>query len=197
MTIFFLNPLGRMNLSDFRRRGYDDDDDVAVKEEEEVEVTKEEVAAWEDQARKLKATEKYVYILTLEEWSQCRNYYDRDYGDGPSVKIIGLFNSKAAAVAKSVTVKTMYGKFDETIKDICKQEGVYVDYRKDPPDDGTLFQIGDEEDFDDGAYARLVISKQNIFGLPQSDNDDDNNNQKKKRATAESQNGENKKQKNY
>ena len=126
------------------------------RDDKEVGATKEEILAWKEQAAKIKATQQSVYILTLEEWDHSGNW-----GRGPDEKIIGVFDSKTAAVATSVTVDTMYGTFDEAIKEMF-QDG-HEDNRKNPPDNGILLQIGGGEDIGCGDYARLIMKKKAIL----------------------------------
>ena len=126
-------------------------------DEEELAATQEEVEEWKQQAKNVKATKQVVYILTLEE----RNHGGK-WGRGVNTKIIGVFDSKAAAVARSVMVQTAYGSFDEAIKDMLEDD--YEDNRKNPPNNGTLMKIG-RDDSGEGDFARIVIRREKIYGL--------------------------------
>ena len=161
---------------------------MSFSEEEEVGATKQEIAVWKDQAKKLKSTKQSAYILTLVEWDHSGNW-----GRGPDENIIGIFDSKAAAVARSVTVDTCYGEWDEAIKDMFPDG--HEDNRNNPPDNGTLIQLGGA-DIGEGDYVRLVITKKDIFSLPQVSNEKQKNATEKRTATSASQSkSSNKKQK--
>jgi hypothetical protein len=161
---------GRINLRDKRwyelKRCTEDIQNMTIlyekiainsSDEEELAATQEEVEEWKQQAKNVKATKQVVYILTLEE----RNPSGK-WGRGVNTKIIGIFDSKAAAVARSVMVHTAYGSFDEAIKDMLEDD--YEDNRKNPPNNGTLMKIGGDES-GEGDYARIVIRREKIYGL--------------------------------
>ena len=115
-------------------------------------------AEWIEQSERLANTQQHVYILTLVSHDHSANW-----GRGSDIKIIGIFNSKAAAVAKSVTVHTWHhGAFDESLKDMF--DGAYVDNRTNPPDNGILWKIGGN-DVGEGDYCELQIEKHQIMGL--------------------------------
>ena len=114
-------------------------------------------AEWLEQSEYLKPNQSHVYVLTLVQYDHSGNW-----GRGPDIEIIGIYDSKAAAVAKSVTVATPYGTFDEAIKDMF--EDAHVDNRMNPPDDGILVKIGDDY-VGEGDYCQLEIKKQQVEGL--------------------------------
>lgn len=154
----------------FRYNEYDDEDATDSDEEssaseessEDTHAQRERnVDEWKKQAGKLKSKDQSIYMLTFEEWDHSANY-----GSGPDKTVIGVFESKEAAVAKSVTVETWYGTFDDAIKSTFHEEGDYEDNRENPPDDGILLQIGGE-DIGAGDYARLLIKKIPIIGFAQ------------------------------
>ena len=114
-------------------------------------------AEWLEQSEYLKPNQSHVYVLTLVQYDHSGNW-----GRGPDIEIIGIYDSKAPAVAKSVTVATPYGTFDEAIKDMF--EDAHVDNRMNPPDDGILVKIGDDY-VGEGDYCQLEIKKQQVEGL--------------------------------
>ena len=117
----------------------------------------------------MKSTQDYVHILTLVQWSHAGNWRR-----GPDSDIVGIYNSKAAAVAKSVTVQTDYGTFDEAINDMFQED--HIDNRMNPPDNGILLKIGGDH-CGEGDYCELQIKKLQIVGLQQQSSksqDDDN-----------------------
>jgi len=129
------------------------------------------VAEWKEQSDQLEPTGSHVYILTLATHSHSSD------GD-EAAEFIGAFNSKAAAVAKSVTVWTPWGTFDEAKEDM----GDDKDNRKNPPDNGILFQVGGE-DIGEGDYCRLLINKQPIVGLTEQLGSSQQNKAKRKKGT--------------
>ena len=132
-------------------------------EDEEDENEKEEKAMkekWAEQSKKLQPTRAFIYILTLES-----NSHDRSWRG--EFDIIGAFDSLDAAVAKSITVETDYGKFDDAIKDMFSNEFEHIDNRKNPPEDGILIQLGGD-DVGEGDYCRLVITKRPILGISET-----------------------------
>lgn len=151
-------------------------EDDNSEDDEEVGATREEIEQWKKQEKTLKPTKQSIYILTLEEWNHSANWR-RD----ADKTVIGVFDSKAAAVAKSATVDTGWGSFDEAIKDMFRDDYEHVDNRKNPPNNGVLLQVGGR-DIGEGDYARLVISKQQVYGLPKKNDD-----QPKKRSASASQ----------
>lgn len=84
-------------------------------------------------------------------------------GEDPEKEIVGVYNSKAAAVAHAGSVNTDYGTFDEAIAEDF--EDCHEDNREEAPDDGVLIQIGDE-DVGEGDHAVLFISKMTVLGMP-------------------------------
>lgn len=114
------------------------------------------VAKWKEQSGQLKSTGTEAYLLFLTGWDHRRSWHEEP-------EIIGIFDSKAAAVARASTVKCEYGMFDEAIEDYGCEE----DTRDDPPDDGVLIQIGGAGDFVD--FCRLSIKKLHILGFQDAD----------------------------
>ncbi len=114
-----------------------------------------QIATWNKQSNRLRSSGNHVYILTLEEVG-----HDHE----PWFRTIGIFDSKAAAVAKSVTVNTVWGTFDEAIKDMFSAEYDHKDNRMNPPDDGVLIEVGGEG-CGEGDYSRLMIKRQSILSL--------------------------------
>lgn len=111
------------------------------------------VAKWKEQSGQLKSTGTEAYLLFLTGWDHGKKWYEEP-------EIVGIFDSKAAAVARASTVECDYGTFDEAIKDYgCKE-----DNREDPPDDGILIQIGDH-DIGEGDICRLSIKKLPLLGI--------------------------------
>jgi len=137
---------------------YDDSDDND--DEENAKAHNAQLDEWNKQSKQLKSSGSYVYVLTLEAWNHA-------CPGGTDPKCVGVFDSKEAAVAKSVTVQMDYGRFDEAIKDMFGEEGDYEDNRKNPPDNGVLIQVGNE-DVGEGDWCRLVIAKLPIDGLQES-----------------------------
>ena len=85
------------------------------------------VAKWNEQSEQLQSTGSHIYVLSLET--------TRHDGDGrTALEVVGAYNSKAAAVAKSVTVATIYGRFDSAIKDMFSEyDGGHADNRENRP----------------------------------------------------------------
>lgn len=108
---------------------------------------------WKSEANKLTTVIDCVYILTIEE----HNHACED-----SSNVVGLFNTKDAAIAASTKVETAYGSFDSAIKDMFEDD--FIDSRKNPPDNGVLLQIGSDET-GEGDYSRLLISKFSVQGF--------------------------------
>jgi hypothetical protein len=124
-------------------------------EEKEMKRKKELVARWKQQA--LKRTNSHVYILTMEE-------KDHAMRGQEELKLIGAYDTKEAAVVASVAVDTSYGTFDSAIADIFTDDSDHVDNRENPPDDGILIQIG-QEDVGEGDLVRLLIKKVDVLGV--------------------------------
>jgi hypothetical protein len=94
---------------------------------------------------------KYVYVLTLKSVDPYEELDD-------PVGVVGVYASKAAAVAASGEISTSrWGSFDEMMKDVDFENAV-TDNRQNPPSDGTLLKVGDEE-HDQGYYEELIIEK--------------------------------------
>lgn len=152
-----ISNLGSENYEDYDE--YDEGSDVdTVDTEEEKNAQKDaQIAEWKKQSNQLRPNGAHVYILTLEEIG-----HDHE----PWFKTIGIFDSKAAAVAKSASVNTVWGTFDEAMKDTFSNEDEFdnKDNRMNPPDNGVLIQVGGE-DYGMGDYSRLVIKKHSILSL--------------------------------
>lgn len=120
--------------------------------------------------------EKFVYVLTLKSVSQ----FDDDSED-QDPEIVGVYGSKAAAVAASgeIDCSTSKGTFDEVIDEVIRDgddddddkdkdndsdedkdddEGPFIDNRKNPPDDGCLLKVYNTE-YGHGDYDKLIIQK--------------------------------------
>jgi hypothetical protein len=125
--------------------------------EDEEEKTRKEavVAKWKQQARALQQTNSHVYLLMREEQNHARR-------GGEAKTLVGVYDSKEAAVAASMDVETGYGTFDSAIADDFKDD--HVDNRETPPDDGILIQIG-SEDAGEGDLVRLLIERIDVLGL--------------------------------
>ena len=93
-----------------------------------------------------------------------------------------------------MTVGTCYGKWDEAIEDMFSGDYEHEDNRNNPPDNGTLIQI-EGDDIGEGDYVRLVITKKDIFSLPQVSSEKQKKVTKKRTAASASQSKSNKKQK--
>ena len=116
------------------------------------------VAKWNEQSEQLQSTGSHIYVLSLE--TICH-----DGDGGPDLEVVGVYNSKAAAVAKSVTVTTIYGRFDSAIKDMFSEDdGGHEDNRENPPNNGVLIQLG-HEDSGEGDICRLLIRKCPVVGI--------------------------------
>ena len=125
-------------------------------------------AEWIEQSKHLEAQQS-VYILTLAWIDKNAINFDLSSDDpegDPAVEMVGIYNSKAAAVADSVTVCNFWDRrvFDDAIQDWDLDHPDYVDNRMDPPDDGILWKIFypcKEKD----QYCELRIKKHAIMGL--------------------------------
>jgi len=118
------------------------------------------VAKWKEQSGQIKSTGNAAYLLL-----QTRRNHAIMEDEEPIV--IGLYDSKAAAVAAASTVRCDYGTFDEAMKDPFG-EGGYEDNREDPPDDGILIQVG-RDDIGEGDYCCLSIKKLPILGIQEAE----------------------------
>jgi hypothetical protein len=96
-----------------------------------------------------------VYVVTLEE-------INHGNGHEPETKVVGVFNSKAAAVAHVGSIDTMAGTFDSAVQDY---EDSHEDNRDNPPDNGVLVQLG-HGDEGEGDVTRMWIQKLQITGIP-------------------------------
>ena len=122
------------------------------------------VEKWKAQSGQLKSSGA-AYILFLT-----RRDHNITWHEEP--EIIGIFDSKAAAVARASTVECVYGTsdgamrtFDWAMKDIFCDEGEYEDNREDPPDNGILIQLGGD-DIGEGDFCRLSIKKLPVLSIP-------------------------------
>jgi hypothetical protein len=141
------------------------EDDYSQEEEEEEEEEYDEekedrkrrsslVAKWNKQAsEQLKPTGSHMFVLTLETICHAHE---------PETIVVGVFNSKDAAVANSVTVQTDYGRFDSAIEDIFEDD--HQDNRENPPDNGVLLQLG-SQDTGEGDICRLMMNKRPVVGM--------------------------------
>jgi len=117
-----------------------------------------EVSDISDQERSNLSCPTHIYVLILDEHN---HGWGRGYTEDG--KVIGVYISKEAAVSASGEVDT--GTFDEAIepeKGIYSEEGCYIDNRNNPPDDGTLIQLGGK-DIGEGDYVRLRIQKKPLM----------------------------------
>mmetsp|Transcript_11947 Transcript_11947/g.22133 ORF Transcript_11947/g.22133 Transcript_11947/m.22133 type:complete len:190 (-) Transcript_11947:279-848(-) len=133
------------------------------------------VANWKEQSRRLKSNGN-VYVLLLSSWNHAS-----PRGEDP--EIIGVFDSKAAAVARASTVGTDYGTFDEAIKEMFLSEYEHEDNRENPPDNGVLMQIGGD-DVGEGDFCRLSIKKMPILGIQNSGSKDGGEKKRKRSESA-------------
>mmetsp|Transcript_18626 Transcript_18626/g.21516 ORF Transcript_18626/g.21516 Transcript_18626/m.21516 type:complete len:162 (-) Transcript_18626:478-963(-) len=103
-----------------------------------------------EQAKQLTSSQ-FVYVLVLDS------------------DIIGVFASKEAAVARASEVKpyilnTLFegcSSIDNAIKSFTN----IIDNRDNPPDDGILVQLGDENDDFDSSVSRITIKKTPVLAL--------------------------------
>ena len=99
----------------------------------------------------------HVYVLTKKVY----NHADRGWED----ELVGIYNSKNAAVASAGDVETDgYGTFNEAINDDMFKD-CHEDNRNAAPDDGLLLQIG-HRDVGEGDNAQLFIEKTVVLGMP-------------------------------
>ena len=122
-----------------------------------------EVSDISDQERRSLSCPTHIYVLILDEHS---HGWGRGYTEDG--KVIGVYISKEAAVSASGDVDTSYGTFDEAIEPeegTYAEEGCYIDNRNNPPDNGTLIQLGGK-DIGEGDYVRLrILKKPLLLGL--------------------------------
>ena len=103
--------------------------------------------------------ESFVYLLIQESIDHGNNHE-------LETEIIGVFDSKAAAVASAESVESIgYGAFDDAIESIFMED--HEDNRDDPPDDGILIQLGHEYS-GEGDIERLLIKKFPLKSMPTS-----------------------------
>eukprot|EP00934_Nitzschia_sp_Nitz4_P006494 Nitzschia sp. Nitz4//scaffold139_size61406//49965//50339//NITZ4_006466-RA/size61406-processed-gene-0.86-mRNA-1//-1//CDS//3329535870//6484//frame0 len=101
------------------------------------------------------ATGLYVYVLTIK-----RIYHT---GVPAEQAIVGVYISKESAVHDANNMSFSWGDFDDLIED-CFEEA-YVDNRNNPPDNGILMQLGNN-DHGQGNSETLFIEKCQLLGLP-------------------------------
>jgi len=109
---------------------------------------------WREQGKRLEPSgTSCVYVLSLEEHEHS--------GDESEHTMVGVYNSKLAAIAGSSTVELgAFGRIDDAMAQWL--EAIWEDNREHPPDDGVLLEFHVEE----GDYARLHIKKMEVLGLP-------------------------------
>mmetsp|Transcript_24759 Transcript_24759/g.36647 ORF Transcript_24759/g.36647 Transcript_24759/m.36647 type:complete len:125 (+) Transcript_24759:70-444(+) len=95
-----------------------------------------------------------VFVLMLETICHSEDPMDPE--------IVGVYNSKEAAAASAGGISSPYGDFQGAIGN--EMEECYTDNRKNPPDNGVLIQLGDD-DYGEGDIARLTIAKFPIQGM--------------------------------
>ena len=94
---------------------------------------------------------KFVYVLTVKSYDPFEELAD-------PLEVVGVYTSKAAAVAASGEMGTSrWGTFDEMMKKVDFMDAI-IDNRKKPPNDGCLLKVGEEE-HNDGYYEELIIQK--------------------------------------
>lgn len=117
-----------------------------------------------------------VYVVTLDE------YYHGDRGNN-KVKVIGVYNSKAAAAASLESLESVYdGNVDEALDEANEEERYKVDNRRNPPDNGVLAQLGNREE-GEGDYCKVLIKKYKVTADPLYDPSKPKNKKKKTRPT--------------
>lgn len=101
----------------------------------------------------------HVYVLTRKAHSHA--------GDGQEIKIVGIYNSKNAAIASAGDVDAdYYASFNEAIASNDPDEEYYEDYRNAAPDSGLLLQFG-SEDQGEGDNVQVFIEKTVVLGMPE------------------------------
>ena len=133
------------------------------------------IESWRQQSGQLKAT-GCVYVLLLTE---CHHAIPGD----ADPEVIGVFDTKSAAVARASTVETEYGDFDYAISNVFENPGEYQDNRENPPDNGTLLQVGDD-DIGEGDFSRLSIKKMPILSLGVEESKVEKEEEKKRKRTS-------------
>eukprot|EP00977_Amphora_coffeiformis_P003279 scaffold609_cov170-Amphora_coffeaeformis.AAC.33 len=101
----------------------------------EEKVRAKRVAKWKEQATHLHASGDRVYVLTHEDIDQANHHR-------PKTRIIGVYDSRDAAVVASMNVESQYGRFDEAMKELFEVD--HEDNRENRPDNGVLIQLGSE-----------------------------------------------------
>jgi hypothetical protein len=148
--------------------------------------------AKEEQVRQEALVGVFVYVLSIEDSSHEKNFI-------PDSEIVGVYNSKAAALQFASTYVTPESllSFDDMIEEYG-EDGMVVDVRKKGsiiPDNGVIMQYGDDH-IGASDIVRLLICKNPITGIltPESsssslasddeskdkDDDDDDGHTKKK-----------------
>eukprot|EP00527_Entomoneis_sp_CCMP2396_P003404 CAMPEP_0198146592 /NCGR_PEP_ID=MMETSP1443-20131203/30147_1 /TAXON_ID=186043 /ORGANISM="Entomoneis sp., Strain CCMP2396" /LENGTH=141 /DNA_ID=CAMNT_0043810607 /DNA_START=19 /DNA_END=444 /DNA_ORIENTATION=+ len=93
--------------------------------------------------------------------------------------IVGVYATKAAAVAVAGSVQTEYGSFDDAINELFEED--HIDHRPDPPDDGCLLQLGSRAS-GEGDFVGLKIQMFPLQGGLLMMTSSSNNNAKKPKA---------------
>mmetsp|Transcript_50331 Transcript_50331/g.56994 ORF Transcript_50331/g.56994 Transcript_50331/m.56994 type:complete len:138 (+) Transcript_50331:32-445(+) len=111
----------------------------------------------------------FVYLLTVKEY--CHS------GDPSDKEVVGVFNSKAAAVSNAGSMKAGYNgtPFDEAMEH--DYDDCFTDNRDNAPDCGLLLQIGDD-DHGEGDKVMLCIEKRAVQGTSTNDDEDDDDDDK-------------------
>lgn len=101
----------------------------------------------------------HVYVLTRKAYSHAR--------DGQEIEIVGIYNTKNAAIASAGGVNAeYYASFDEAIASNDPDEEYYEDYRDAAPDSGLLLKFG-SEDQGEGDNVQVFIEKTVVLGMPE------------------------------
>ena len=117
---------------------------------------------------------RFVYLVWLEMAICSFSFYCHpESTEVDGLRIIGAYTSKEKAVSEAGNVSAISGTFDKEIKGGFKD--CHVDRRKNPPDYGTLLEIGDK-DFRKGDHLELWIGKFAVEGGSNS-NDSENDQQ--------------------
>ena len=90
-----------------------------------------------------------VYVLSVISVNHGLNYV-------PEQCTVGAYSSKTNACIAAGSARSGYGTFDEAIESMFTDD--HIDNRNNPPDNGTIIQLGSEET-GEGDYVRLIIEK--------------------------------------
>ena len=120
--------------------------------------TKNSMPPKRKKASKSTRNERNVYVLVHESINHGMNYR-------VGKEIVGVFDTKAAAVASSGSIESSFGAFDDVIEELFVEN--HEDNRDDPPVDGVLIQLG-SEDSGEGDIERLLIEKCPLKSMPPS-----------------------------